>query len=173
MRPYDRHTYFKGLSGAGLKGVDFIGIWQQKHLFLFEVKNFRYDSRGLRRKAVDSRLSEPHQIADELIAKAADTIRAINLIARYFSTRFLFRLFYPILSYVKYVAPEWYFWSQANVLCQQPYSYVCWLELEPAHYPMLDVIEKMAVAQVPDGYMQLLFPHPGAKLELPGLHISN
>jgi len=41
VKKYDDHRYYKSLSGAGLKGVDFIGIFQQEKVVFIEVKNFR------------------------------------------------------------------------------------------------------------------------------------
>jgi len=35
---YDTHRYYKILSGAGLKGVDFLGIYQKNKVVFFEVK---------------------------------------------------------------------------------------------------------------------------------------
>jgi len=51
---YDTHRYFKILSGAGLKGIDFIGIHKEEALIFFEVKHFRTNNviiKYLNRKA--------------------------------------------------------------------------------------------------------------------------
>lgn len=173
LRCYDRHTFFKGLSGAGLKGVDFIGIRNQTQLFLIEVKNFRYDAQGLRKHAVDARLSYPDQIAAELIDKAVDTVRAIQLIEKYFQTRFLFRLLRPILPYLKFFAPEWFFWSTASLLSRGSYRYVCWIALDPAHSQVGEAIEAAASARLANRQMQLLFQYSDSDPSLlPGVRVS-
>ena len=38
---YDKHRFYRYLSGSGFKGVDFIGVLDEKQLVLIEVKNYK------------------------------------------------------------------------------------------------------------------------------------
>lgn len=155
VRQYDRHTYFRGLSGAGLKGVDFIAIWQERQLFLIEVKNYRYDALGQRKYHIDARLAHPGQIAHQLVEKLHDTKRALNAIVRYFQKGILYRTLRPILPYLRRIAPEWHFWTLADTLANLEITYVCWLELEAMHQPLAHQIETAARALLTDQSVRL------------------
>ncbi len=155
VRQYDRHTYFRGLSGAGLKGVDFIGIWQERQLFLMEVKNYRYDAFGRRKLHIDARLAHPGQIAQQLVKKLTDTRRALSSIVRYFQKGLVYRTLRPLLPYLRSIAPEWHFWTLASTLADQEITYICWLELEAAHQPLAHQIETAARALLTDQSIRL------------------
>ncbi len=71
-RAYDRHTYFQGLSSAGLKGVDFIALHPREGYLLMEVKNFR-----------DHPPPPPSVLAQELLRKTEDTLRGMDAIGGY------------------------------------------------------------------------------------------
>lgn len=155
VRQYDRHTYFRGLSGAGLKGVDFIGIWQERQLFLMEVKNYRYNAFGRRKHHIDARLAHPGQIAQQLVDKLNDTRRALNSIVRYFQKGIVYRTLRPMLSHLRSITPEWYFWTLADTLANREVTYVCLLELEAVHQPLAHQIETAARALLTDQSIHL------------------
>ncbi len=155
VRPYDKHTYFKGLSGAGLKGVDFLGIHNGDHLVLMEVKNYLPDPAGRRNRQIAQRLAAPEDIGMSLASKMLDTLHAIDLIHRYFRTRLGYRLAHPLLPWVKQAAPEWYFWTVAKRLLDLRVSMICWMELETDQTHLVSSIRETANREVQSRNLQI------------------
>ncbi|MBK8041810.1 MAG: hypothetical protein KBG02_02515 [Haliscomenobacter sp.] len=148
VRSYDTHTYFQGLSGAGLKGVDFLGVHNRDHLVLMEVKNYLPDPAGRRNRQIAQRLAAPEAIGVSIASKMRDTLRAIDLIHRYFQTRFGYRLAYPFLPWMKQATPEWYFWTNARKLMDTRVSMICWMQLEADHAHLASLIQDVANREV-------------------------
>ncbi len=127
-RKYDEHTFFRGLSGAGLKGVDFVGIYRGRQLLLMEVKHFRYS----REVPITSLL------AAEIAAKIEDTLTGITAIHQYFQRSPLYRFAEPLLGRLPARQRlEWPFWTRAYQLGQDPQcrEILVWLEVEKESFP--------------------------------------
>lgn len=155
VHPYDKHTYFQGLSGAGLKGVDFLGIHNREHLVLMEVKNYRPDPDGRRNRQIAQRLAAPEAIGVSLASKMLDTLRAIDLVHRYFQTQLGYRLVYPFLPWMKPIAPEWHFWTHARKLMDSRVSMICWMELEADQAHLASFIREIANREVGNRNLQI------------------
>ena len=80
---YDQHRYFKGWSGRGLKGVDFIAVWQQNKLLLMEVKNYNRRPNGKGGQTADVIRADPAILSDAFAEKIADTLTSIDAIRQY------------------------------------------------------------------------------------------
>lgn len=129
VRKYDDHAYFQGFSGVGLKGVDFIGIYEGRTLILIEVKNYTWRSTPFREKDVRQSLQVPEQIAAAVRQKMEDTLAGLHAIGIYYqrkqarSWRWLDRFRKPDL--------EQEFWQRAtNLLDQQQVYCLLWMETE-------------------------------------------
>ena len=57
LKKYDSHPFYKSLSGANLKAVDFIGIWKNEILVLIEVKNYKIRYSALKKSPIQFFLS--------------------------------------------------------------------------------------------------------------------
>lgn len=120
-RAYDRHTYFQGLSSAGLKGVDFIALYPGDGYLFMEVKNFR-----------DQVPPVPSILAQELLQKTADTLRGLEAIGSYLHRARHRRLLAPLWRRWPARQVDRAFWTQLCGLHQSrgPQALVFWLEGE-------------------------------------------
>ena len=127
VRKYDAHTYFRGFSGLGLKGVDFVAIYADRLLVLLEVKNYTWRARPFREKNVRQSLQEPAQIAAAVVQKMEDTQLALRAIQEHYrrkrsrSWAWLDRFRKPDV--------EQLFWEQATALLEEG-EFRCYLWLE-------------------------------------------
>lgn len=130
---YDTHRYYKTLSGVGLKGVDFLGIYKKEQVVFFEVKHFR--SPQFINSTSYPILEDPDTFTNRITGKLNDTIKAIRVIVQYFERKPWYRLY---LRY-NYLIPsffiknkDWYFWYRLHLLTQQKelITFVLWLEIE-------------------------------------------
>lgn len=124
VRHYDRHTYYRGLSGQGLKAVDFMALAPDGSLWLIEVKNFR------RRREFLPVLKTPAELGAQLLQKTADTQRAIHAIYGYYRRSGLYRWIEPLLLQLPWMRFDRIFWTRAYARRAQT-KVVLWLELEP------------------------------------------
>lgn len=127
-RKYDEHTFFRGLSGAGLKGIDFLGIHRGRQLVLLEVKHFRHSG-----KVPGARL-----LAAEIAAKIEDTLTGLDAVHQYFERNPFYRLAQPLLRRLPARQRlEWPFWARAYQLAQAPRQreVVVWAEVDEAPFP--------------------------------------
>ncbi len=122
---WDKHTYFKGLSAVGLKGVDFLGFHPKHGLFLMEIKNYR-----------DQPPPPYPDLASNLIQKGMNTVDGIDAVHSFLHRSAWRHRFKPFwLS----IPPSWSdraFWYQLTAiksrkpLCQ----YLIWIageKIEP------------------------------------------
>lgn len=135
VRKYDDHTFFRGLSGFGLKGVDFIALLPDGRLGLIEVKNYH--------PRLDSLSGQPHPIkrkkaaslAKNLGKKYQDTLRAIRVVRRYYRTKWYYRWRYVLLKPVeRLLNSDLYFWHEAAARAESsiPATIILWLETPKA-----------------------------------------
>lgn len=135
VRPYDQHTYYRGLSGLGLKGVDFLLIdpgddGATPVLYFLEVKNYR--TRTTEDGIFVATPKAPDQLAETMARKYADTKKAIQAIYGYYRRSWWFRQFEPWLVRSKRSSFDRVFWTQAHYLMEQGQAVevLLWLELE-------------------------------------------
>lgn len=131
IKKFDAHRYYVWLSGRGLKGVDFIGIYQQKKVVLIEVKNFsrRNDNQKPEHLQVDA-----DKLSEAFIHKIEDTLQVIMTASVYTSSRLLF----PFRSYFAKWFPnlfsrqkDWLFWTTMQQLIDNNNAnihFILWLE---------------------------------------------
>ncbi len=133
VKKYDAHQYYKPLSGAGLKGVDFIGIFQQKKVVFIEVKNFR--AKHPTKKEPFSVLAETKQFITKIADKFEDTFVATTTIKALLQKKWWYRLFLKFeakLSPALFLNRDWYFWHIVHRLAsdKEKLEFVLWLEIE-------------------------------------------
>lgn len=130
IRKYDDHTYFQGFSGMGLKGVDFLGIHQQKTLLLIEVKNFTWRNRPFREKQVRQSLQVPEEIAMAVRQKMEDTLAGLQAIRIYYERKKARTSSW--LDRFRKIDSEQLFWQQASHLLEEnQLRCLLWMETEP------------------------------------------
>ena len=130
---YDTHRYYKTLSGVGLKGVDFLGIYKKRQVVFFEVKHFR--SPQFINATAYSILEDSDTFTNRITGKLDDTINAIRVIIQYLERKLWYRFY---LRY-DYLMPsffiknkDWYFWHRLHQIVQQKelMTFVLWLEIQ-------------------------------------------
>jgi len=135
---YDEHRFYGYLSGSGFKGVDFIGILDQKHLVLMEVKNYHERLHSDTSKPIDSLLADPESFAESYSRKFSDTFQLIEIIRQYYARKWWYQRIRPIIFKVlpqKYlIKTNWGFWNLLIKLIEEKtekINLVLWLELPP------------------------------------------
>ena len=97
VKKYNTHRFFKILSGAGLKGVDFIGIYQNEQVVFWEVKNYRTKHRD----KIQSYLviDNTPVFIEKIVRKVVDTLTAISVVHQYLRRQWWYRFYiaYPNL----------------------------------------------------------------------------
>jgi len=131
VKKYDAHRFFPGLSGAGLKGVDFIAI-QKGRLLLIEIKNYRRRQSWQTENPLEAVLENPEGFADTITHKAEDTLRGINAIGTYYRRKWLYKFSAPLLYLLPANGWDFLFWLRAYRLARRPENvqFVLWLETE-------------------------------------------
>ncbi|MCB9040022.1 MAG: hypothetical protein H6557_25655 [Lewinellaceae bacterium] len=149
IKKYDAHRFYKGLSGSGLKGVDFLGILGEE-LFLFEVKNFRRRHDWQEENPMDAILAQPAAFAESMAYKVEDTLLAIDAIWQYYRRKWLFRRLLPAFRLLPPTENDWRFWARAYSLMQNPeqVQVVLWMETEQARPALLEEITQSLNTQL-------------------------
>lgn len=131
VKRFDKHRYYKWLSGVGIKGVDFIGIYKGQQLFLIEVKNYR---RRNERQLPEHLIPDSSALGQAFADKILDSLQVIQTIIGYLKRRWWYAMAHKIVSQLpsRYRWRwDWYFWSQAQQLIEQHpdrVRIVLWLE---------------------------------------------
>lgn len=130
---YDAHKFYKTFSGAGLKGVDFVGIYQGEKLIFFEIKNFRIHP--TKPDATFIVFEDTDLFVEQLKGKMEDTLTAIKVIVKYLQRKFWYRTFLKLEGFLPKSLvknQDWYFWHQINTLRNSNSSqiFVLWLEID-------------------------------------------
>ncbi len=134
LRKYDSHTFYQGLSGRGLKAVDFIILLPDGRLCLIEVKNYhpRLGKEGQLYPVVRPKASH---LAGGLASKFKDSIRAIHVIHRYYRSKWYYRwrsALFParLFGY----RSDLHFWTEAaqRLVATAPTILLLWLETPKA-----------------------------------------
>lgn len=147
INKYDEHRYFRLLSSAGLKGVDFLGIYKKEELVLIEVKNYRIRFKKKPPLSIYRILNNPELVASKIKSKSEDTLKAIRVIYKYYQRKYFFRLIFPLLKLLRnnsHTVNTWLFWSRAYQLMNEgKIKIVFWMETE-AFYPEFSKAEVAA-----------------------------
>lgn len=131
---YDAHPFYQRLSGAGMKGVDFMGIYEEKDLVLIEVKNYRirYDEKPP--TEIYHILDNPEVLVEKIRLKAEDTMQVIRVINKYYARKKWYKLLHPLYSLLRrtpYYLQTPRFWQDAQHLIEtNQFSVILWLETE-------------------------------------------
>ncbi len=172
VRKYDVHPFFQGFSGAGLKGVDFIGL-QGGRLFLFEVKNYRRRQQWQTENPFERILKAPPLFTQHIAAKAEDTLRALGAIGTYYRRKRLFRLLHPLLLRLPGRRLDWVFWARAYALLHDParITLVLWLETEQTRAGFRRTLQDRLSDQLNPavGDVRVM---PDEEVALPGLQVQ-
>ena len=147
VRRYDQHTYYQGLSGQGLKAVDFVALAPDGSVWLIEVKNYRrrYSPAG----EFSPVLKTAEQLGTQLWQKTSDTLLAIRAFYGYYRRSWLFRLLEPLLLRLRWSRFDRIFWSQVWLNSRQV-KVVLWLSLEPEQEAFRAEMSAWLVAHWPD-----------------------
>ncbi|MBX2872501.1 MAG: hypothetical protein KTR30_10390 [Saprospiraceae bacterium] len=133
VKKYDSHRYYKGLSGMGLKGIDFIALNLKENLVaFFEVKNYRTRFHQNTGEPIYPEPKPAHQLAQALSDKVSDTLLAIDAITTYYRKSLLYRWLQPLYLRLPFYIGDRFFWTKVeNCIYQhENLAYVLWVELQ-------------------------------------------
>ncbi|MCB0704912.1 MAG: hypothetical protein KDC34_06355 [Saprospiraceae bacterium] len=155
IRKYDEHTYYRGLSSAGLKAVDFIGIYQDTRAVFIEVKNYGQRSP----KKAEEILLDPDPFIERMLKKITDTRIGIRAIHGYFSRNWIYRLLYPRLINLplrNWNRASWVFWAQLyhRVCEKQELEVIFCLEFLDSYEGVPHEVQKAAIHKITTVLMQ-------------------
>jgi hypothetical protein len=141
---FDKHRYYRGFSGAGLKGVDFLAIHQDTQLVLMEIKNYNPRGPWKRGTTLEDILANPEVLSVHFSEKITDTLLAIDAIRQYWQRRWWRRLLWRIFSYLQPAIHEYAFWQRVCTLAQDPKSCIAvlWLESNELGLPVRDQLQQ-------------------------------
>lgn len=163
VNKYDDHRFYRALSGAGLKGVDFIGIWKTQKLVLIEVKNYKLIFPTKAPPIEKQILGSLPLLLETMTYKIEDTFLAVNTIIKYYQRRWWYPPCKQLFSYfpTTYLLRfEWGYWTYVQrMLLQQPeqVDLVLWLELEES-YEGVTAYELQTARQFIQDELQKKFP---------------
>lgn len=147
VKQYDTHAYYKALVSSGMKAVDFLGIYEDR-LYLIEVKNYRYRFEG----QPDIVQPSAATLAETIITKTQDSIRAIQVIQRYHQRKWLYRLICPLLLRLpaRWLGNwDWVFWTKAyELLERKAFMVVLWVEMDEDFSKAERVAYRIAIAEL-------------------------
>lgn len=133
---YDEHRFYRYLSGSGFKGVDFIGILDEKQVVLIEVKNYKDRYATDETDPTADLLNNPEMYAEKYAQKFQDTFQLIDIIRKYFKRKWWFRhlrsmllRFIPRRLLLRF---DWGFWNLMIQLIDENNEkiiLILWLEL--------------------------------------------
>lgn len=128
VKPFDRHPFYKVLSGQGFKGVDFIGLHNDEELVCMEVKNYRRSVLTTESEWLAFLESERRVVEH----KMEDTLQILELINQYYRRKSFFRLLNPLFSRFPAFFSEWGFWSRAKDLSENldKCRFVWWVDTD-------------------------------------------
>lgn len=115
---YDQHRFFQAISGAGLSGVDFLGIAPDGRLWMIEVKNYSNGPDPIPGKGPsDQLLKDSASLEARLLKKAKDTRRGIAVVSAFLERKWIYRRWFQYQqrwTFLQAWFPEWGFWSELS-----------------------------------------------------------
>ncbi len=160
VRKYDDHPYYSRLSGAGLKAVDFITIYNNEHLVFWEIKNYRERKPNLRHDPLLALKENTEGFLKDMAQKAKDTLTALRAIDGYYKRSWTYSFRKRMMHFYETYPSEWYFWLKVYELSQRKNNlcFVLWLEgfeLNPAQHiffknQLLDTTSKIFIVKEGD-----------------------
>lgn len=131
VRPFDHHRYYRWLSGLGFRGVDFVGIYQEK-LVLMEIKNYQRREGMPKTDAFQIVREDPEAFALKMAAKVEDSFEIILAVNGVFRRRWWFPFFVRLPLRFKRRYPQSYFWYAVSQLAEDPADciFVLWLDAD-------------------------------------------
>lgn len=134
IRKYDDHRFYQGLSGYGLKAVDFVILLPDGRLCLMEVKNYhpRTDENG---KSHEVSRKKAKNLAANLARKYDDSLRAIRVIRKYYRTKWYYKWRYQLTRFFIFrFRSDLHFWYEAARRADNkiPTTVLLWLETPKA-----------------------------------------
>ena len=134
VRRYDAHRYYQAISGSHMKGVDFVGIYQNRFLLFIEVKDYtlRY---GDTLPAEVPPLDDPARFARTIERKLQDSLRAVRVFRLALLRNWRYRFFHHLAQPFLPARHDWRFWTRAHQLLHVDGAVhaMLWLELAPAY----------------------------------------
>ena len=137
MLKYDEHRFYRYLSGSGFKGVDFIGILDEKQLALIEIKNYKDRFTLDESDPTGDLLTDPIAYAEKYSQKFQDTFQLIGIIRKYYQRKWWFKhlrgLFLRLIPRNWLLQFDWGFWNIVIQLIDEKkvkILVVLWLELD-------------------------------------------
>jgi len=133
---YDEHRFYRYLSGSGFKGVDFIGILDEKTLALIEVKNYKDRYEFDESDPSENIISNPLAYAEQFAHKFNDTFQLIGIIRKYYQRKWWFlqprKFLLRVIPKHILLRFDWGFWNLVIQLLDEKKEkilIVLWLEL--------------------------------------------
>lgn len=134
VKKYDNHAYFKTLAGYGLKGVDFVGVYQMNQLFLIEVKNYRQRTYSPVLPDWSDLEGVPAPLIHIFLEKIEDSMKLIRVVYRFLERKWWFIILRKLNNFIRRTRlnKDWKFWDKVYQLSctQDNLNYVLLLELD-------------------------------------------
>ena len=147
VKKFDDHSFYQQLAGKGLKGVDFIGIYQQKTVVLMEVKNYidRYlkDTKNPSEDFLNNQAYHLQKIAQKFV----DSLRLIEVVHQSYRRKIWFRFFektlFKIVKPDRFLHREFGFWRHCWQLIQDGnLRLIFWIEIDRSNQVILEILDK-------------------------------
>jgi len=130
VKKYDEHTYFRALSGMGLKGVDFVAIREGREVVFIEVKNYKTRYNSKMDQSFEVSVKPAADLALELKRKSEDTLLAMDAVIQYYFRSWWYKRLRRIWMNWPWLQANRSFWSRADDLVNQSLHLVVWLALD-------------------------------------------
>lgn len=144
VHKFDDHRFYKQLAGRNVKGVDFIGIFQEKKLVLMEVKNYidRYFKDDI--NPSENFLNNQEFYLTKIAKKYVDSLRVIEAVQQAYRRKWWYQLAEKTMfRWIKIERlPNWefVFWKKAWELVQTGnLRLILWIEIEKGEGVILNV----------------------------------
>lgn len=143
VHPFDDHKYYRWLSGLGFRGVDFIGVYQEK-LVLMEVKNYRRREGMSDYDAFQKVREAPLEFAQKMVKKVKDSLEVVSAVNGSYRRKWWFPWYLRLPASWKRRSPKSYFWHIVSELADDPDSciFVLWLDADSETKNVEEEIQK-------------------------------
>lgn len=143
VKKYDAHKFFASLAGEGFKGVDFIAI-NDCQLLLMEIKNYRRRQSWQTENPFQAVIDQPDEFVVDMAYKAEDTLKALEIIRKYYLRKRWYRFFKRLQSFIPFPNLDWLFWTRAYLLARERKNvcFILWLETENGQQQLRGQLQK-------------------------------